>query len=228
VPFFNRSATPSVPANVDDWRPQRFGRGFRKVRDAIVEPSWGGVRVLVRLESGTARFFDEDGIECSDEFAEVADHLAAAARSDDLVLDGFLTVEPTQSSLGHGPAEPEAPGAGQLMASMFVGQRGTPRPARKRHLDTDQPIAFVAVDLLRIDQSLLLDLPLLERKRLLDGALTVGERIRITPYVRPPVGTFGSTWRGMGFAELAFKGVNSRYYPAGQNDEWIIAPIPNR
>ena len=33
---------------------------------------------------------------------------------------------------------------------------------------------------------------------------------------------------GMGFAELAFKGVNSRYYPAGQNDEWIIAPIPNR
>jgi ATP-dependent DNA ligase len=226
MPFLHSRSKPVVPSNVDDWRPQRFGRGIRTVKDALVEPSWGGVRVLARLESGMVRFFDEDGIECSDEFAEVGCHLAAAARSDDLVLDGYLTVEPTQPSLGRRQAEPEAPGATELVATMFVGQLAAPKPGRKRHLDTDQPIAFVAVDLLRIDESLLLDLPLLERKRLLDGALSVGERIRITPFVRPPVGTFASTWRGMGFEELAYKGVNSRYYPAGRNDEWTIAPIP--
>jgi ATP-dependent DNA ligase len=224
----NRPKTQSVPTNVNDWRPQRFGRGIRSVKSPIIEPSWGGVRVLARLELGRVRFFDEDGIDCTDEFENEAQALAAAALADEMILDGFLTVEPTQSSVGKNPAEPEAPGATQMMATMFVGQHGAPKPDRKRHLDTDQPIAFVAVDLLRIDQSLLVDLPLLERKRLLDGALVQDERIRVTPFVRPPVDSFGNTWRGMGFEEIAYKGENSRYYPAGQNDDWTIAPIPKR
>lgn len=228
MPLFRSHAEPTVPASVDDWRPQRFGRGIKAIREAIVEPSWGGVRILARLELGRIRFFDEEGIDCTDEFTELATELAAAARSDDFILDGFLTIEPTQPSLGTRQAEPQAPGTAQVMATLFVGERAIPKPGRKRHLDTDQPIAFVAVDLLRIDESSLLDLPLLERKRLLDGALTVGERIRITPFIRPPIGTFASTWQGMGFDEIAYKGVNSHYYPAGQNDEWVIAPIPKK
>ena len=123
---------------------------------------------------------------------------------------------------------PEAPGAAQMMATMFVGERAAPKTGKKRHLDTDQPIAFVAVDLLRVDESDLLDLPLMERKRLLDGALRQDERIRITPFVRPPIESFGSTWRGMGFEEIVYKGENSRYYPGRRNDEWTIAPIPKR
>lgn len=224
----NRPKAQAVPANRDDWRPQRFGRGIRSVTDPIIEPSWGGVRVLARLEFGKIRFFDEDGVDCTDEFVNEADALARAALSDDLILDGFLTVEPTQPSVGTNPAEPEAPGATQMMSTLFVGERAALKPGKKRHLDTDQPIAFVAVDLLEIDGSLLLDLPLLERKRLLDGALAQDERIRVTPFVRPPIESFGNTWRGMGFEEIAYKSSNSRYYPAGQNDEWTIAPIPKR
>jgi ATP-dependent DNA ligase len=217
-----------IPAAVEDWRPQRFGRGIKAVKDAVIEPSWGGVRVLARVESGAARFFDEDGIDCTDEFAEQAEALAAGALADELVLDGYLTVEPTQSDVGSSPAQPEAPGAGRMMATMFVGGLAAPKPVAKRHLDTDQPIAFVAVDLLRIDETPLLDLPLLERKRLLDGALAQAEKVRITPYVRPPIAAYAQTWRGMGFMELAYKAANSRYYPAGRNDEWTIAPIPTR
>ena len=223
----NREA-PSVPASVDDWRPQRFGRGIRSVKDALVEPSWGGVRVLARLEIGRVRFFDEDGADCTGEFAEQAEALAAAALSDDLILDGYLTIEPTQSDVGSSPAETQAPGGAQMMATMLVGSLAAPRTAVKRHLDTDQPIAFVAVDLLLIDGTRLVDLPLLERKRLLDGALTQGEKVRITPFVRPPIAVYANTWRGMGFEDIAYKGANSRYYPAGQNDDWSIAPIPNR
>ena len=224
----NRAKTPSIPANVDDWRPQRFARGIRSVKNPLIEPSWGGVRVLARLEYGSVRFFDEDGVDCTEEFANEATALAATALSDDMILDGFLTVEPTQSTVGKDPAEPEAPGVSQMMATLFVGERAAPKTGKKRRLDTDQPIAFVAVDLLRIDGSLLVDLPLLERKRLLDGALAQDERIRITPFVRPPIESFGNTWLGMGFEEIAYKGENSRYYPAGQNDDWSIAPIPKR
>jgi len=115
------------------------------------------------------------------------------------------------------------------MAHMLVGQRGgEPDLGPKPQMDTDRPIAFVAVDLLRIDDSILVELPLLERKRILDGALAVGERIRITPYVRPPLGSYGPTWRGLGFREVAYKAANSRYYPAARNDEWVLAPIHTR
>ena len=219
---------PDAPLTVDEWRPQQFRRGIRSVKNPIIEPAWNGVRVLARLELGRIRFFDEDGIDCTNEFADLAEALANAALSDDLVLDGFLTIEPTQPTVGTNPAAPQAPGAAQMMATMFVGERAAPKSGTKRHLDTDQPIAFVAVDLLHVDESDLLDLPLMERKRLLDGALRQDERIRITPFVRPPIESFGNTWRGMGFEEIAYKGENSRYTPGRRNDEWTMAPIPKR
>ncbi|MGZ6315554.1 MAG: hypothetical protein ACXWNI_08010, partial [Candidatus Limnocylindrales bacterium] len=79
-----------------------------------------------------------------------------------------------------------------------------------------------------IDGSGLLDVPLLERKRLLDGALEAGELVRITPFVRPPIGTFAGTWRDLGFVALAYKGANSRYIPNGRNEDWSIFPMPSR
>ena len=81
----------------------------------------------------------------------------------------------------------------------------------------------MAVDLLRIDGQNLLDLPLLERKRLLEGALTVGELVRITPYVRLPLGSIAVTWRALGFHELAYKPANSRYLPTGEPSDWALA-----
>jgi hypothetical protein len=50
----------------------------------------------------------------------------------------------------------------------------------------------------------------------------------VTPYVRPPLGSYAATWRGLGFAEVVYKSANSRYYPAGQNDDWGIMAIPVR
>ena len=228
MPLLRSRSGPVVPANLDDWRPQSFGRNARSVKDAIIEPSWGGVRVLTRIEAGRTLFFDEDGIDCTEEFKDLAEELTAAARGDGLILDGFLTIEPTQSAVGTIPAETEAPGTGQILSAMIVGSRRRPRPAPRRPMDTGRPIAFVAVDLLRIDGTLLVDLPLLERKRILDGALAPAERVRVTPFIRPPLGSYGPTWRGMGFREVAYKGANSRYYPAGRNDDWAIAAIPVR
>ncbi len=228
MPLLRSRSAPVVPADLDDWRPQLFGRNARSVKDAIIEPSWGGVRVLARIDAGKTLFFDEEGIDCTEEFEDLADELGPAARGDGLILDGFLTIQPTQSAIGTSPAETEVPGAGQVLSTMIVGSRGRPRPSSRRPMDTDKPIAFVAVDLLRIDGTLLVDLPLLERKRILDGALAPGERVRVTPFIRPPLGSYGATWRGMGFREVAYKGANSRYYPAARNEDWAIAAIPAR
>jgi ATP-dependent DNA ligase len=226
MPLFGHHATPEPPADPTAWRPQQFGRGGRTFKDAIIEPSWGGVRVLVAFGDGKTRLTDEDGVDCTEEFAEVAASITASALATELILDGFLSIEPTQDFTGKIAPEIEAPKAGRLMAQMIVGDRLARTPLPQRKLDPDRPVAFVAVDLLSIDGTRLLDIPLLERKRLLDGALKPVELVRITPFVRPPIGSFVSTWRSIGFYAMVYKEANSRYTPSVRNDEWSIVQMP--
>jgi ATP-dependent DNA ligase len=198
------------------------------MRDPIIEPSWSGVRVLARVSDGHTVFSDEEGFDCTGEFAGVAEAVAGAAQARELIFDGFLTVEPTQVVAGVPMPEIEAPSSGEMMAQFIVGSRGARAVAPERRLDPDRPIAFVAVDLLEIDGTRLLDVPLLERKRLLDGSLRQGELVRITPFVRPPIDSFIATWRGLGFRALVYKGANSRYIPDAPNNDWSIVSMPNR
>jgi ATP-dependent DNA ligase len=170
---------------------------------------------------------DEDGLDATEEFADLAQAIAAAALSDELVADGYLTVEPTQETVGAGITLVDTPTLGRMMAQMVVGSRGRPRDA-KRRLDPDRPIAFVAVDLLLVDGSSLIELPLLERKRLLDGAFAVNDLVRITPFVRPPFDSLALTWHAQGFREVAFKPANGRYHPTGEPSDWAVAPIRSR
>jgi ATP-dependent DNA ligase len=226
---------PAAPAPIDpaDWRPQGFGHKSRRgISDPIVEPGWTGVRVIARTGRGAdgskyATLTDDAGVDCTAEFEELAAALAEAGLADELVLDGWLSVEPTQTGEGVTLPMIETPTQGQLMAQMFTGNRRR-KDKPMRRLDTDRPIAFVAVDLLRIDGSTLIDLPLLERKRLLDGALAQEDLIRVTPYARPPIGSMAQTWRALGFSQMVYKPVNGRYLPTGEPSDWVVVLIPNR
>lgn len=233
MPFQRRKPDPSLHVDPADWRPQGFGRkGPRTIADAIIEPKWGGVRVIVRIGPGsggsrTVSVTDEDGLDATEEFADLAREIATAALSDHLVVDGYLTVEPTQKTIGADMTVVETPTQGQLITQLVVGRLGTPHEP-KRQIDSDRPIAFVAVDLLLIDGASLIELPLLERKRLLDAALEVNYLVRITPYVRPPIGSLAITWHSQGFREIVFKSANGRYHPTGEAGDWAVAPIRSR
>jgi ATP-dependent DNA ligase len=87
-------------------------------------------------------------------------------------------------------------------------------------------VVFVAVDLLRLDGESLLDVPLLERKRLLDAVLAEDVLVRRGIHVRPPIDVWIGTWRSLGFRGLAYKEANSRYRPGEANDDWATAQIP--
>ena len=176
MPLRRRSHPPAPPTSPGEWRPQRFGHGGAKTRDAIIEPSWGGVRVLARFDGTSTTLVDDEGVDCSAEFADVAEAISTAALAGELILDGFLTVEPTQPTEGTTTGDAATPTTGQMMTQFLVGSRVARMAAPERHLDPDRPVAFVAVDLLLIDGSSLLDIPLLERKRLLDGALAPTQR----------------------------------------------------
>jgi bifunctional non-homologous end joining protein LigD len=231
MPLLRRKAPPGPPAQPADWRPQRFGgRNFRTVRDPIIEPHWDGRRVLAHLVTGSVNLIDEDAVDCTADFEDVAAAIGAAATADELVLDGYLTIQPTQASTGVGRPTVEAPSGGQMMTQLVVGTRHyRDEPAApERKLDHDRPAAFMAVDLLSIDGTPLIDLPLLERKRLLDGAIEPTELVRVTPFVRPPAGSFLATWQASGLNRLAYKGVNSRYRPGERNEEWASVTMPSR
>ena len=228
MPNLSRRTPPPPPLDPEQWRPQRIGRG-RPARDAVIEPSWGGVRILAHFDGVSTRFTDEEGVDCSEEFAEAAEAVTGAARAGELILDGFLTVEPTQHATALLGRQDGAPSPGRMLGQLFVGNRVARMGPPKRKLDPDRPIAFVAVDLLSIDGTHLLDIPLLERKRLLDGALEPGQLVRITPFIRPPLGSFVATWRSSGFAGLVYKAPNSRYLPGSPNGGWVLLPmLPTR
>ncbi len=224
------------------WRPMGFGRrGHRAVRDPIVEPAWDGVRVLAYVRTrGATRFVDVDGFELTDEHPDVAQALTEAT-SEPAVLDGYLTDQATRSPLGLSLLSGKALDAREHTAEFFLGSAGAkmfggaPRAGeirrREREIDAQVeggPIAFVAVDLVVLDGQPLTTIPLLERKRLLESVVGEADLVRRTPFVRAPLGSFYQSWRSLGFASVAFKAANSRYFPGEANDEWALVPIPRR
>jgi hypothetical protein len=191
---------------------------------------WRGDRVLVEVQDGRVIVRDPTGNERETEERIVA-QLADTVRTESAVLDGYLTYQATQppTTMAIGS---DVPTAGQMATQMFVGKgfrSRVNRPAEEleqKHEVPDHPLAFVAIDLLVLDGQSLLDIPLLERKRLLESVLAESDLVRRTAFVRPPVDAWLASWRSMGFRELAYKAANSRYVPGERNDDWAIATIP--
>jgi ATP-dependent DNA ligase len=239
------SQTDMAPGRLDArtaaarWRPQMFSeRGASQVVDALVEPLWTGLRAIALIDGSTVEIRDLDG-DPVEEFPEVVDQLAAASLAQSLVIDGYLTHQPLQplNVLARRDAIQEQRGSAPTMRQLWFGSLGG-RARRERMqpvdeigrdpLPVDDDVAFVAVDLLWIDDEPLLDVPLLERKRVLESVLAESHLIRRGMYVRPPAETWLGSWRAMGFSRLAYKAANSRYTPGERNRSWALADLPSR
>jgi hypothetical protein len=220
------------------WRLQQFGdRRANTIEDPIIEPLWTGPRVLALVDRETVRLTDNEGIEL-DGHEEIRDDLAEAAAGSTILVEAYLTPEPIQAMTEVARRDqPQVPQPGQVLTSMVFGERGS-RSAR--HADrTDEAkrrslagppsdVALVAVDLLWLDDDALLDIPLLERKRILESVLPESHLIRVGVHVRPPVDSWLGSWRSFGFNRLAYKAANSRYVPGEKNRDWALAEIPRR
>jgi hypothetical protein len=216
------------------WRPMEFGRrSSHHIADPIVEPLWNGIRVLAHVEGGSAELVDADGKGLR--WPLVSDALPAAVQADSAILDGYLTVQATNDS----PVVVSVPtihfSLNTGLIKMFLGGRlaertETPDPTPLPQLNFDDPakVSFVAVDLLAIDGEPLLDVPLLERKRILGSIVAEDGRVRCGVHVRLPLGSWLNTWRSSGFISMAYKDANSRYRPGEPNDDWAQVDIPAR
>lgn len=215
-----------VPEDPLDWRPQLplVTRLPTHITDPIVEPLWTGERVLVHVDrpDGDAprvRIIDRFGIDLAPVDTDVAAEVAAATLAHDAIMDGVLTSEATRSGVGTAII----PEAHRPAASMLLGSAGgepgvtVSRPARD---DTETPEAFVAFDLLRVDGQSLLDIPLLERRRLLESVLAQGPLVRVSIVCRPPVDPWVATWQASGLRGGMLKAANGRYLPGDRTPEW--------
>ena len=216
---------PLLPADRSQWRPQvaRPSQRARTIVDPIIEPLWEGVHVLVHARDRAVRLIDDEGFDVGTEFAPILAALGEALAATDAVVDGWLTNQATRSGEGLALVPVEAPrGMGIFRA---------PRPGPPRIVPHDRPglVAFVAVDLLVLDGQVLLDLPLLERKRLLESVVVDSQLVRTSPYVRPPLDRWLPSWKAVGFTGAVLKAANSRYIPGALAEDWYVAqPITRR
>jgi hypothetical protein len=225
-------------ADVATWRPQPFGkRNHRHVDEPIVEPLWTGDRVLVHVAGEQVRIVDGAGEPLDgDDLDPIVAALVTGGRAESMVLDGYLTTQPTRESTGAYSLGIDPPTAQQMAGQLLFGARAlrssVSRPGDIGPSTEDAagatPLGFVAVDLLAIDDEPLLEVPLLERKRILESAFEESLLLRRGVFVRPPVDTWLVSWRSLGFSHLAYKAANSRYTPGEPNDAWATVAIPNR
>lgn len=220
------------------WRPQLFGdRRANTIDDPIIEPLWTGPRVIALVDRDEVRLTDAEGVRI-DGHEEIRDDLAEAAAGSTILLEAYLTPEPIQTMTE--VAKREAPAVvqpGRVLTAMVLGERGRRSDRHAERTDeakarslaaSADDIALVAVDLLWLDSEPLLDVPLLERKRILESVLPESNLIRVGIHVRPPVDSWLGSWRSFGFHRLAYKAANSRYVPGEKNQEWAQAEIPQR
>jgi hypothetical protein len=223
----NHSRGQAIPADPHEWRPQsaRRGRRMPEIHDPIVEPLWDGIHVIAHfraeqdgLENATLELIDTDGEEVSHVAPGTALELSRAIMALDAVVDGVLTPQATADSTGismvastHVPA-----------TSLIIPHKPEVTHEPRRGAQTGEELAFVAVDLLSVDGQLLLDLPLLERKRQLESLLIQSELVRVSVYTRPPVKPWLSSWKSAGFRGVVLKAANSRYRPGDETTEWAV------
>jgi bifunctional non-homologous end joining protein LigD len=223
---------PPVSDDPDDWAPMRAYQGRRNfdIFDPVAEPLWSGARVLAHfaitpdaVEPAQVRLIEELGADVAPELPELSAAIGRSILARRAIVDGVITRQVSLDGIG-AAAIPEvrATASGLLLrnnADLDVVPRGATDPG----LDEVDPVdGFVAFDLLFIDGTSLLDVPLLERKRILESVIGQDQLVRVSAHVRPPIATWVATWKAMGLRGGILKASNSRYRPGDDTIEWRL------
>jgi len=167
------------------------------VANHILEPDWVGKRALARVGHDGPHFVGYGGeVEGP---RELYDAIVAEARCTTAIIDGVLVADwRDESELELDPD-----------GNAFV------RNASARQI-------FAAFDLLEVDGESLLEIPLLERKRHLEGLLIPSVNVRLTPFVTRGLRSWRETLVAQGFHRVVLKNWNSAYAPGRTTDDWLV------
>jgi hypothetical protein len=223
------------------WRPQRPGRrGAGQIVDPLVEPEWGGARVVAAITPNEAALY-RDGKEVAvpeEMLQAILDGFGAM----DALVEGHVTTAALRTGEGALPAPTTIERPPILVPRLFrpsvkddpyVVSRDHETEAAKLEpvtidaLASGERHAFVATDLRWLDGQSIADVPLLERKRQLEAVLTESFLVRVTTFVRASAIMTLVSWRMLGFSEMSYRASNSRYLAGEVNPDWAIAKTPD-
>ena len=174
----------------------------------MVEPKWDGVRVMVTVTQGRARFSSRNANDVTGAYPELE---MAPANVVDAVLDGEVIAldEHDHASFG------------SLQRRMHVRR---PPPG----LLAEVPVHFAVFDLLWIDGELLIDEPQRERRRRLDAlALHAGGWVT-SPVLEATPEALPATARAMGLEGFMLKRPHAPYLPGRRSPAWAKVKILRR
>ena len=182
-----------------DLAPQRprYSRERSEPDGHILEPEWPGTRALVRIGHTGPHFTGYAGP--VDGPRELYDAITALARCRTAIIDGVLVPDWQDE---------------QELEMDRDGNAYTRPPTGRR--------IFAAFDLLEVDGESLIEVPLLERKRHLEGLLQQSANVRVTAYASRGLRAWRDTLQAQGFRRVVLKAWNSLYAPGQVTDDWIV------
>jgi bifunctional non-homologous end joining protein LigD len=160
----------------------------------VFEVKWDGYRAIVRQTSGDATLTSRNGNDLTARFAHVAKEIPKALKTPDCVLDGEVCAldEAGRSSF----------------SAMQQGKAGT-------------PIVYYVFDVLEIDGEPVVDLPLAERRKLLEGLLDRRNRtIRLSETFDEGEPLFEAA-KAQQLEGIMAKRLESRYLPGRRTRDWL-------
>lgn len=175
----------------------RYVRETAEPAGHILEPEWQGTRVLVRVGGPGPRFTGYTGE--IDGPRELYDAIVADTRAGSAILDGVLV------DAWRDEADLEVDASGNAFE----------RPGGPRRI-------FAAFDLLEVDGESLVAVPLLERRRHLEGVLSASRNVRLTPYVSRSLRSWRDTLASQGFGRVVLKNWNSPYASGRVTADWLV------
>lgn len=175
----------------------RYVRERAEPAGHILEPEWKGTRVIVRVGQEGPRFVGYAGpVEGP---RELYDAIVADTQSTSATFDGVLVDE------WQDEAELEIDRDGNALTRVESARQ-----------------IFAAFDLLEVDGASLLEAPLLERRRHLEGVLVPSKNVRLTPFVSRNLRSWRDTLDGQGFRRVVLKNWNSTYAPGRTTNDWLV------
>ena len=185
-----------VGADLAPQRP-RYRRERTEPEGWILEPEWAGRRALVRIGHPEPHFVGYAGP--IDGPRELYDAISSEVLCASAVIDGVLVDDfEDERELEIDPD-----------GNAFVRQ-------------VAPHTIFTAFDLLEVDGQSFLNVPLLERKRHLEGVLRPSPNVRLTAYRGRDLRSWRETLLEQGFRRAVLKDQNSIYSPGAVNDSWLV------
>ncbi|MFX4260920.1 non-homologous end-joining DNA ligase [Pelotomaculum propionicicum] len=169
----------------------------------LFEVKWDGYRCLSYLEGNTTVLYSRNGIDLTAKFPELA-RLHEKVNSAPAILDGEIVVFEEGK-----PSFAALQSRGRMKDLKTIGRTSLERPA-----------VFVVFDVLYSGGENVMDLPLVNRKELLEEIVTGNEEIVISQFVKKDGLDFYSACVAQGLEGVMAKKLDSSYLPGRRSPYW--------